>query len=69
MMDELKTKTMANTEGCEKHKEIIGRLQKQVDDLLTIPSMAQYVRERKMHLIDSRFKILDNLIEQGVLHA
>lgn len=50
-------------------KEIIERLQKQVDELLTDPSMAQYVRERKMHLIDSRFQILDDLITEGVLHA
>ena len=50
-------------------KEIIERLQKQVDELSQEPSMAQYVRDRKMHLIDSRFQILDNLVEQGILHA
>ena len=50
-------------------KEIIERLQKHVNELLNEPSMARYVRERKMHLIDSRFQILDNLVEKGILHA
>jgi len=42
-------------------------LQMSVDGLKTNPVTARYIKERKLSLIDDTYKIIDELLEQGIL--
>jgi len=64
-MENTETKTKANKE-IEK-KQLIKDLQDCVDLLRSKPQYAQYVDQRKLHLISGRYKILDLLLLKGIL--
>lgn len=51
----------------EKQKEAIKRLQESVDEMKQSPQFRQYVKQRKLSLIDSKFEIIDRLLCAGVL--
>lgn len=42
-------------------------LQSIVDDLKSVPQFAQYVQQRKLSLIDGKWRLLDNLLSLGIL--
>ena len=42
-------------------------LQKVVDEMKTLPRFRQYVEQRKLSLLDSKFEPLDRMLELGIL--
>ena len=53
--------------GDQEKQEILKELQELVDELKTSPQYKQYVEQRKLHLIDSKFLKLDQLLNVGIL--
>ena len=45
----------------------VERLQTVLDELIQVPQFRQYALQDKLSLIDSRFKLIDNLLEGGLL--
>lgn len=43
----------------------LQRLQAEVDEIKKTPNLTQYVKDRKLHLIDERFETLDLLLTMG----
>ena len=46
---------------------LVQELQPLVDAMLAVESMAQYVREGKLSLLDSRYEPVDAMIRAGLL--
>ena len=51
----------------EKQKEAIRGLQESVDEMKQSPQFRQYVEQRKLSLINSKFEMIDRLLNLGVL--
>jgi hypothetical protein len=51
----------------ETKPEQLKGLQILVDELLQSPETKQYVEERKLHLIDSRLQLIDDLLTNNIL--
>jgi hypothetical protein len=47
--------------------KLLKELQEVLDSILAIPQYKHYVKERKLHLINSKFSTIDRLLEKGIL--
>lgn len=48
-------------------REFVNGSQTDLDRMRTMPQFRQYVEQHKLSLLDSNFKMLDNLLEMGIL--
>ena len=58
---------MENTEKKLSIADQIKEAQKIIDDLKTAPQYAQYIKQRKLHLINPNLSYIDNMLMKGIL--
>jgi hypothetical protein len=58
---------MENTQKETEKQELIKELQTALDLLRSQPQYKQYVQQRKLHLINSKYGIFDILLNKGIL--
>lgn len=47
--------------------ELLADLQKAVDEMKQVPSLGQYVEQRSLKLIDSKYTVIDQLLNLEIL--
>jgi hypothetical protein len=50
-----------------KVQELMAKFQPLVDELKSTPAFAGYVKQHKLSLLDDRFKVIDQMLDQGLL--
>jgi len=58
---------MENTQKETEKQALIKELQEALDLLRSQPQYKQYVEQRKLHLISSKYAIFDLLLNKGIL--
>lgn len=58
---------MENTQKETEKQALIKELQEAVNLLRSQPQYKQYVEQRKLHLISSKYTIFDLLLNKGIL--
>lgn len=58
---------MENTQKETEKQALIKELQEALDLLRSQPQYKQYVEQRKLHLINSKYAIFDILLNKGIL--
>ena len=58
---------MENTQKETEKKKLIAEFQEALNLLRSQPQYKQYVEQRKLHLISSKYAIFDILLNKGIL--